>query len=100
MHWPAFDADLTLLADGKLLVSGPLGASTAAPTQVVVFGVVTQPPSEQAPQGTSVRGEVKLAPGGTGTTLPLEHGMWHFVEKPTPGKLVEGPALAHASAWR
>jgi deferrochelatase/peroxidase EfeB len=96
MHWPAFDADLTLLPSGNLLVSGPLGASTSDPTQVVVFGVVTQPPSEDAPQGTWVRGEVKLAPGGTGATLPLEHGMWHFVERPAPGRLVEGPALAHA----
>lgn len=96
MQWPAFDADLTLLESGNLLVSGPLGGLTANPTQVVVFGVVTQPPSARAPEGTWVRDEVKLAPGGSGGTLPLDHGMWHFVAPPSPGQLVEGPALAHA----
>jgi deferrochelatase/peroxidase EfeB len=96
MHWPAFDADLTLLKSGNLLVSGPLGGLTSAPTQVVVFGVVTQAPTTKNPQGSWVRGEVKLAPGGSRSMLPLEHGMWHFVERPSPGKLVPGPALAHA----
>jgi deferrochelatase/peroxidase EfeB len=98
-HWPAFDADLTLLDSGNLLVSGPLGGLTSAPTEVVVFGVVTQPPSQEAPQGTWVRGEVKLVPGISDASrgkLPLEYGMWHFVGRPSPGKLVPGPALAHA----
>ena len=43
-----------------------------------------------------MRGEVKLTPNGTSSHLPLETGLWRFVQAPSPGKLVPGAALAHA----
>ena len=102
MQWPAFDAELTLLPSGKLLVSGPLGASTAAVDAGGRLrrrhaGALRAGPAG----GTWVRGEVKLAPAGTGAKLPLEHGMWHFIETAGAGNARwRGRRSRTLSAWR
>ncbi len=97
MHWPAFDADLTLLPSGKLLVSGPLGAIDGSPDagrRLRRRHAAALPSTPRRARGSAARSSSRRAERAT--TLPLEHGMWHFIENPTPGKLVEGPALAHA----